>query len=300
MTLAPPALRDGDTIAVVAPAGPVPEARLAAGLKRLEKRYKLLVAPDIYRREDFLAGGDARRTEEFNAALRNSEVRAIWAARGGYGCSRIVDNLDADAFVADPVPIIGFSDVTVLLCWAAALGVRSIHGPVVTQLGELGDEDVEWALTLARGGGVGEAIACSAGTMRRGRLIGGNLSLLAHLCGSQWQPDYHDALCVLEDIGERPYAVDRYLTQILAQPNGKTLRAAAAVLLGDFTRCEETKEAQAPAGTEVLAARLQGLGVHTRQGLAVGHGLRNRAFPVGAVAEAGTDGLRLLEPATSA
>ncbi|MCP4446533.1 MAG: LD-carboxypeptidase, partial [Myxococcales bacterium] len=189
--LAPPALRDGDTIAVVAPAGPVPEERLGPGLRCLEKRYKLLVAPDVCRTDKFLAGSDERRAEEFNTALQNSDVRAIWAARGGYGCSRIVDNLDAAAFMADPVPIVGFSDVTALLCWAAQLGVRSIHGPVLTQLGELGDEDVSFVIEMLAGKGAGALLPCDGSTTPcEGPLLGGNLALLAHLCGTRWAPNF--------------------------------------------------------------------------------------------------------------
>tara|TARA_R110002096_G_scaffold143328_4_gene299302 strand:- start:96290 stop:97201 length:912 start_codon:yes stop_codon:yes gene_type:complete len=298
--IAPPALRPGDTIAVVAPAGPVPLERLGPGLRRLEKHYKLLVSPDIHRCENFLAGSDARRTEEFNAAVQNPDVRAIWAARGGYGCSRIVDDLDAAAFVADPVPIVGFSDVTVLLCWAAKHGVRSIHGPVLTQLGELCEGDVSWVLELLAGKGIGTVLPCVGdGAPRHGRLIGGNLSLLAHSCGTTWAPDLRDAICILEDVGERPYALDRYLTQLLAQKNGIVLSEATAVILGDFTLCQETSDSELNP-VAVVQERLRTAGLACGAGLSVGHGEQNRAFPFGAQAQLEADGLRLLEPATRA
>lgn len=295
--VAPPALREGDTVAIVAPAGPVPEERLAAGIRALESRYKLLVSPDVHRREGFLAGGDIRRAEEFNTALRNPDVRGIWAARGGYGCSRIVDGLDSAAFIADPVPIIGFSDVTVLLCWAAKLGVRSIHGPVLTQLGEIDADQVAWVLGLAEGRGYGETLPCQSSETATGRLVGGNLSLLAHLCGSKWQPEYTGTLCVLEDVGERPYALDRYLTQLLAQGQGKSLSSASAVLFGDFTRCTEPADERGSA-IDALEKRLAASGARCGRGLPIGHGERNWAFPFGAKAELGEGVLRLLEAGT--
>jgi len=297
--IAPPALRDGDTIAVVAPAGPVPMERLGPGLRRLEARFKLLVAPDLNRRSGFLAGSDARRAEEFNAALRNPDVRAIWAARGGYGCSRIVNDLDADAFKADPVPIVGFSDVTVLLCWAASLGVRSIHGPVLTQLGELPEEQAEWVLGLLQGKGQGGVLEANAGATRiEGRLLGGNLSLLAHLCGTRWAPDYRNALCILEDVGERPYAIDRYLTQLRSAEGRKTLRNAAAVLAGDFHRCEEASDSTLDP-VEMVRAQAEAESLPFADGLPIGHGPRNWAFPFGARAQLDHDGLTFLESATA-
>lgn len=295
--IAPPALREGDTLAIVAPAGPVPEERLAAGIRALEGRYKLLISPDVHRNAGFLAGSDARRTEEFNTALRNPDVRGIWAARGGYGCSRIVDSLDSAAFVADPVPIIGFSDVTVLLFWAAKLGVRSIHGPVLTQLGEIGADEAAWVMGLAEGGGSGARLDCQSREAASGRLVGGNLSLLAHLCGSKWQPDYAGTLCILEDVGERPYALDRYLTQLLAQEAGKTLSSAEAVLFGDFAGCAEPGDERLHA-IDVLEKRLVAVGTNCGRGLPIGHGERNWAFPFGATAEVGEGGLRLIEAAT--
>ncbi len=298
--IAPPAPREGDTVAVVAPAGPVSIARLAPGLRLLETHYKLLVSPDIARRDAFLAGSDARRTEEFNAALRNPEVRAIWAARGGYGCSRIVDDLDAPALQADPVPIVGFSDLTVLLCWAAKLGIQSIHGPVLTQLGELSKDDVQWVLNMLAGDTAGKRLPCSDVTSpKEGRLIGGNLSLLAHLCGTKWAPDWTGAIGILEDVGERPYALDRYVTQMLAQRDGKLLSDASAIILGDFDRCEEASDASQHA-ISILQARFHRAGMACARGLAVGHGKDNRAFPFGARAEVGPEGLRLIEPATTA
>ncbi len=281
--LAPvPKLRLGDTIAVVAPSGPVPCDRLQAGIARLERWFRVEVSEDICRSEKFLAGSDLRRAEEFNRALRNPDIRAIWAARGGYGASRIVNDLDGDAFACDPKPIVGFSDITVLLCWAASLGFRSLHAPVLTQLGEAAEADVQWAMEMLLGKSDGRCLAetivgdCSDA---EGPLIGGNLSILAHLCGTQLQAPLAGAICILEDVGERPYALDRYLTQLLLQTK-QGLGAARAVLLGDFTRCTEALE---PAACPVsgLLGRLQDKKISCGAGVPVGHGLQNRAFPFG-------------------
>jgi muramoyltetrapeptide carboxypeptidase len=261
--------------------------RLKPALALLQKRYRLLVSDDIDRKEGFLAGDDARRANEMNAALTNPDVRCIWAARGGYGCSRIVSQLDANAFRADPVPIVGFSDVTVLLCWAASLGYQSIHAPVVTQFGELGADDQKWLLSVLEGNEQVEIASGLLGPEVEGRLVGGNLSLLAHLCGTALAPNYEGALCVLEDVGERPYAVDRYLQQLLSQEHG--LRLASGVLLGDFHECVGPIPQDALA---VAATQIERAGVACVKGLPIGHGTQNRAFRFGGLAR--VEGGRLL------
>jgi muramoyltetrapeptide carboxypeptidase len=300
--MATPALREGDTIAVVAPAGPVPMDRLKPALALLEKHFRILVADDIDRREGFLAGDDAGRADEFNAALRDPDVRCIWAARGGYGCSRIVSSLDGDALQKDPVPIVGFSDITVLLSWAARLGLRSIHGPVLTQFGELPEGDRRWLVDMLLG--KQEEILFAEGLQAaqshppiEGRLVGGNLSLLAHLCGTEMALDYRDALCIIEDVGERPYAIDRYLQQLLSQESKPSLVSAAGVLLGDFTGCEEASDSsQDP--IETALTRLRAAALPCASGLPLGHGNQNRAFPFGGRARLEDGKLWLLESAT--
>lgn len=273
----------------------MPLERLAPGLRVLDEHFNLRVSDDIGRRNGFLAGDDARRAEEFNAALRDPQVRAIWAARGGYGCSRIVEMLDAEAFRADPKLIIGFSDLTVLLCWAASLGFQSVHAPVLTQLGELGPEDRSWTLELVKGRKRGAVFAehlAITGPLE-GPLLGGNLSLLAHLCGTSLAPDYRDAICIIEDVGERPYALDRYLSQLLLQDNARSLRAAGCVLLGDFARCcEETDPTQEVIQT--IGRRLDAAKLPWASGLPLGHGVRNRAFVFGAPARIDEGQLLLL------
>src|SRR3990170_3842307 len=134
----PPRLREGDTVAVPAPAGPVPVEPFRAGLGILESRYKVVYDEGIFARTGFFAGDDRRRADELNRYVAAPDVRAILCARGGYGTMRILDQLDGDALRRDPKPLVGFSDITALLAWAAAAAqVRPVHGPVVTQLGHL-------------------------------------------------------------------------------------------------------------------------------------------------------------------
>jgi muramoyltetrapeptide carboxypeptidase len=296
----PAALRDGDVIGVCAPAGRPPAARLRRGLDRLAERFTIKLGPvaaaalrdEPAPEPPFLAADDRARADEFNALLADRDVRAIIMARGGYGAMRILPALDPAPLVADPKPLIGFSDITAILAWAATAGVRGIHGPVVTQLGELPAEDVAWlyrvltdraplgplpwALTGAQPG---------AATVR-GPLIVGNLMLLTRLIGTPWQVDTTGAVIVLEEVHEVPYAIDRELTQLgLA---GALDRVAAAVV-GDFVRCTDPPYVAGmiddpAAAIASVSERLARWRVPALFGAPLGHGARNRALPYGAAA----------------
>lgn len=243
--------------------------------------------PGVFSATGYLAGDDDRRADELNGYLRDPEVRAVIASRGGYGIMRIIDRLDADALRRDPKLIVGFSDVTALLLWARArAGVRGIHGPVAAQLGELGGEDEAWLYRLMESpepvGRVPAELsplgAAASGSLE-GRLWGGNLCIQAHLAGTPYAPRLAGAIALFEDVGERPYAVDRYLTRLSL---AGTLEGAAAVALGDFTRCEETVGPPDPDVWAVIGERLSSFGLAGARGLPVGHGDRNLALPLGA------------------
>jgi muramoyltetrapeptide carboxypeptidase len=138
----------GSGVAVVAPAGPVPEERYREGLQILASRYRLVHAFDPARARSsipFLAESDAARAEAFNLALRDPQVEAIFCARGGHGCLRILPLLDGRALVRRRPLLIGFSDITAIHAWAARFDVATVHGPVVTQLPELPAAEVHLA-----------------------------------------------------------------------------------------------------------------------------------------------------------
>lgn len=281
-------MRPGATVAVAAPAGPVHADRIAAGLELLRQRYDVRVADDLFAAEGYLAGSDERRARELNGYLRDPDVRAVFVARGGYGILRILERLDAAALGGDPKPIVGFSDATALLSWAAvAAGVRAVHGPVVTQLGALPGEDVASLFDLLETGAVAAPFAESlevaglgeAGAVE-GPVVGGNLALLSHMLGTPFAMPTDGAVLVLEDIGERPYQIDRYLTHL--QLAG-ALDGVAGVALGDFARCDEPPGPRpVPDVFAVLQERLEAAGVRWARGVPVGHGARNRAFFFGA------------------
>lgn len=275
--VAPPKLRVGDRVAAIAPAGPVPEDRWQAGLAILRRRYDVDWSPRLLTRTGYLAGDDSARRSELETALRDDSIRALFCARGGYGVMRLLDTLDPGLLAAHPKPIVGFSDITALHAWALGAGVLSVHGPVVTQLADLADEDHQALFALLEGEPTPSWSGLrSLGAPRcvTGPLVGGNLELVSRLCGSRFAFGLRGAVLLLEEVGERPYRMDRALTQLMLSG---ALSQLAAVVLGDWVRCEEP-DGSGPSAEEVVCERLAPLDIPILAGLPVGHGARNRAL----------------------
>lgn len=257
----------------------------------LGKHFRVKVPDGIEARDGFLAGSDERRADELAALLADRDVRAIVCARGGYGVTRMLARVDPAPLTADPRPIVGFSDVTALLSWSAAAGVAPIHGPMVSQLGDLPEEDLRWLvrmLTDTQPAGVLPWSLHAFGSSAPSEpitapLVVGNLCLFAHLIGSPWRLDLDGAVMVTEEITEKPYALDRYFTQLEL---AGVLRGCRGVVLGDLTRCTDPPT---PAGAPdnpapALAAideRLRTFAIPGLAGAPLGHGSRNVALPFG-------------------
>ena len=266
----------------MAPAGPVPREPFAAGAAILGARYRLVHDERIFARDGFLAGDDAARARELLGALSDPTIDAVFCARGGWGSQRILDRLDAAAFARAPKPIVGFSDITALLVWAARAGVASVHAPVVTQLGKLPADDVSALFSLLESPDppppLTDLRVVTPGRDVEGRLFGGNLEVLTRLTGTPWSlPVDEPWLLLLEEVGERPYRIDRQLTQLL---QAGALENLAGAVVGDLVGCTE-KDGSPPDALAVIAERLGTLGVPVLAGAPVGHGTRNRALPYG-------------------
>ena len=302
----PPAVREGDLVGVIAPAGPVDPDRLRAGLDRVAPHLRLRVPDDITTATGYLAGSDQRRAAELDAMLRDPDVRAIILARGGYGIARILPLLDPGALRADPKPIVGFSDGTALLAWAARAGVCGIHGPVIGQLRSLPDEDVAALVRALRDptplGPLPWRLASIGAPLPgpvTGRLVGGNLTLWANLIGTPWQIESAGAIALFEEVGEKPYEIDRDLTHLI---NAGGLAGAAGALIGDLTRCHGAEEAEGATAAALAAIddRLRHLALPGLAGAPIGHGTRNVAVPWGARAVLHPDGsIEILDAAVS-
>jgi muramoyltetrapeptide carboxypeptidase len=285
-----PRLAPGDPVRVIAPSGPVPREAFAAGVEVLRARYDVRYDDGVFAREGYLAGPDERRLAELQAALTDPDARAIVMARGGYGLMRLLPFVDVSALVSRPRPIVGFSDGTALLALAARAGVAAIHGPVVTQLGNLGATDHRALFERLETPGPYPLLDRIEGLIPgrvRGPLLGGNLEMFSRLIGTPYLPDLAGAILFFEDLGERPYRVDRLLAHLdLAGAFG----AASAVIAGDFSSCREPEatRADSPTAEEVLVDRLGRLPIPVGLGGAFGHGTHNRALPYGTMCELDT------------
>jgi muramoyltetrapeptide carboxypeptidase len=288
----PPPLLPGELVAVVAPASPFPREEMLRGLAWLRTRYRLRISPRIFEREAYLAGSDARRGAELAAAMRDDEVKAIVAARGGYGAMRLLDALPWAALVRRPRWLVGFSDVTALHAAAWAAGVASVHGPNVTGLGRDTTPATRsaWIECLERPSAprAWRALSVIRGGEADGVLVGGNLSLLHAMAAAGRLSIPAGAVLALEDVTEAPYRVDRMLTSLRL---GGHLARASAIVFGAFTRC--TTGADGRAIDEVLVERAADLGIPVLFGAPFGHEAHNEAFVLGRMAHVAGDAVTL-------
>ncbi len=300
--LRPPRLGPGSVVAVVSPAGPVLAERLDRGLAVLRGwGLRVRVGPWVLARHDrldHLAGADADRAKDVEAAWTDEEVAAVWCARGGYGSHRLVDRLDHTAMAAaGPRLLVGFSDVTGLHELVnGRLGLVSLHAPVVSSLGEAPPAAAERVRRLLfepdrmldpfAGVDLRTLVAGHA----RGVLVGGNLRLLASSLGTRTSRSARGGIVVLEDITEQPYRIDAMLTQLR---RSGWFDGARGVVAGSFG---DVDAAQLDA---VLLDRLGDLDVPIAAGAPCGHVADNRPVPLGVAARLDADAgtLRLEQPA---
>ena len=279
---------------MVAPSSPFPREELLRGLAWLRTRYRLRISPGIFDREAYLAGTDDRRARELAAAMTDDEVRAIVAARGGYGAMRLLDDVPWEAFARRPKWIVGFSDITALHATAWARGVCSIHGPNVTGLGRDATPGTRRTWLHCVEGLEGPRAWRGLRVLRagdaRGPLVGGNLSLVHAMAAAGRLAVPAGAILALEDVTESPYRVDRMLTSLRL---AGILGQAAAIVLGGFDRCMPGVDGRT--AEQVLEERLCDLGVPVLMGAPFGHGAENEAFVLGRPARVEDDAVHLGE-----
>ncbi len=313
-SILPPRLRPGARIALVAPSGPLLERddRTRAVELCQAMDYAPILYPNTGNAYGYLAGRDDERIDDLNAALGASDVDAVWCIRGGNGMNRIVQRIDFTAFARSPKPVIGFSDITVLLLalWQRT-GVVTFHGPIArTPMPNFQRWHFDRILTTVSAAGrlgrpappsdvlvpeSGRIITISPGTAR-GPLVGGNLTLVQALVGTPYFPSLDGAILFLEDVGEAVYRIDRMLAHLKLA--GK-LDKVAGVMLGRFTELSRGADGGALGLDEVLQTHLGDLGVPVAAGFPFGHIDDQWTLPVGIPAEldATAGELTILEPA---
>lgn len=304
---------------MVAPsAAPNEPERIRFAIDTLESLgFKVKPGAHLFDREGYLAGSDTARADDLNAMFADDGVDAIWCVRGGYGASRILPALDYALMQRKPKALIGYSDITALhVAIHRHAGLVTFHGPVAFRaftpysLGEL--KRVLWTGdTPVRLGGPPpferaegrvdweNRVATLVPGKARGRLLGGNLCLMSHLCGTPYFPDLRGAILFLEDVEEAYYRIDRMLTQLWLSG---ALAGVAGVAFGKFTNCNPSPFfLQNRPLDDILAERCRALGVPAISGIMVGHIEDQTTLPLGCLAELDADAgtLTLLEPGVS-
>jgi muramoyltetrapeptide carboxypeptidase len=266
-------------VAVIAPASAFDRASFEAGLALIGARYRPEYGPGIFERHRYLAGDDARRLSELDAALAEPDIRAVFCARGGYGATRLLARLAAAGPPGPPKPLVGFSDITALHLWLQSHGRISVHGPVLTQLGRLPPGTRERLFTLLEATSPAPALPGThtyVGGVAEGPLLGGNLSVVTRVLGTPFMPALDGAILLLEDQGERPYRLDRMWTHLQLAGVFERVRG---IVLGSFTGCEERDASYSSA--EVLHELALATGLPCAAGFPIGHGEVNEPVPLG-------------------
>lgn len=277
-------LNKGDKVGVMAPGFAVMRAPLRAGLDVLIRLgYEPFVGDHVLEQDGYLAGSDEQRASDLMGFLRRPDLRALWFARGGYGTARLLPEVPWATLRRDPKLMIGYSDLTALFnAVIDRTPAICLYGPVVTELGD----PSAWHRPSLRA-----LLAGRPYTMRfprraaliegraEGRLIGGNLTVLTHLLGTPYEPDFRGGILFLEEVGEQTYRIDRMLTQ-LAQSGA--LRKISGVLLGAITAPARRRFPSDRSLHEVLGEAFAPLGVPVIRGIEAGHVACKRTLPLGA------------------
>ncbi|HXV74938.1 MAG TPA: LD-carboxypeptidase [Candidatus Polarisedimenticolaceae bacterium] len=288
-------LAPGDAIGVVATGFAVRPEKLDAGLARLHRwGYRVVTGAHLRDRDGYLAGSDRGRGDDLAAMLRNTEPSAIWFARGGYGTARLLDRVPWAALRRDPKLLIGYSDLTALFnAVVSRTASVCLYGPVVAELGDRASWHAPSLDALSRGRPyrlrlrAGQVLAPGRAA---GTLVGGNLTVLTHLLGTRYAPDFRGRVLFLEETGEETYRVDRMLTHL--RQSG-ALDRVAAVLVGAIDVPPRRRFPPDRSLAAVVEERLAPLGVPVLTGIPAGHLRAKRTIPLGARAVIDTDELAI-------
>ncbi len=301
----------GGTIGVIGLSSPCNPQMFQDGLAQLTAygfKTKVPFDPTVaYKKTVHLFASETpeKRLAGFKELLQDPEVSAIFLARGGYGMVELLDRLDFEAIAVWQKPIVGISDATVFLNYLRQrTGLVCFHGPAVAggfsraKTLPPQQEACEALVSLLRGEPqnpfAGTALQHLQGkTEAKGRLCGGNLSILASAVGTPYEIDFDDKIVIIEEVGEELYRVHRMLTQLKSA--GKFTRASA-VIVGEFLKCGNPQTARATV-EELFLNVLQDEGTPLFRGLPVGHGDQNLPFPIGILAEIQNNKLEFLEAA---
>lgn len=292
----PPPLGPGARVALVAPSGPLSGRddldRALASVRRMG--WEPVVGEHVLDRAAYLAGSDADRVADLNWAAAQPDIDGVWCIRGGYGAMRILPLVDYDAWRERPRALIGYSDITALHC---AIGRRAdlvtFHGPTAREPGaQFSTESMRRALVCGEDPcGVAPRATTFVSGRATGRLVGGNLALIAALMGTPYAPDFSGGILLLEDVNEYVYRIDRMLAQLRLSG---ALDAIEGLAFGSFSEVPEDTSDDDQGVTPVLREFALALGKPCLNCIPMGHAGDQWTIPLGATAELDADAHSLM------
>ena len=305
--LKPPRLKVGDTVGLINPAGATfhPDDVVVAREVLTALGLKMKAGEHLLDRRGYLAGSDKDRALDINRMFSDADVAAILTLRGGWGCNRLLDLLDYGVIAKNPKILMGYSDITsLLLALNAKTGLVTFHGPVgVSSWNKFSTDFVEKLLfnaevfsmenpresgdNLAR---VKDRVLTINGGKARGKLLGGNLSVLTAMVGSEYLPDFKDNILFLEEVGEEVYRIDRMLTQLKL---AGILKQLSGFVFGKCSDCGPGKGYGSLTLEEVLDDHIKPLGIPAWYGSMIGHIENKFTIPLGVEAEIDADNGRI-------
>ena len=238
----PSSLHSGDEIRIVSPSGAI-DPKWIDGATNVLKKWNLRVTEGEFARNEYgrFAGIKEQRISDLQKALDDKNVKAILCSRGGYGVAQIIDKLDFTAFCKSPKWLIGFSDISILHAAINALGIASIHAVMAKQLTELPEnsKQIETLKNILFGKFPTYEFENQPHNRQgsaRGKLVGGNLSVLLGLRSTPYDLQFENNILFIEDIGEKPYHIDRMMQNLRLSG---ALEKLAGLIVGQFSDCEE-------------------------------------------------------------
>ncbi len=282
----PPYLQYGDTIGITCPGGYMSHEKTEACITTLQSwGYQVMVGKTLHSNsENYFSGNDQQRLEELQAMLDDKHIKAILFARGGYGMGRIIDDISFKKFLKYPKWLIGFSDITVMHSHLLTnYNIASIHGPMAAAFnGGIETSNSILSLHAVLNGEKAvynaEPHAFNNTGKTQGILLGGNLTLLAHLTGTASDIDTNKKILFIEDIGEYLYNVDRMLFQLKRSGKFKKLKG---LIIGGFTDMKDTERKFGKSIDEILHGFTQSLNFPVCYNFPVSHGKENVALKIG-------------------
>ena len=286
MTKTPPYLKKGDTIAITCPAGYMPKEKAQTCIETIQQwGFEVMVGKTLgSKSKNYFSGNDETRLNELQAMLDDERIKAILCGRGGYGISRIIDQIDFTQFKKNPKWIIGFSDITLLHAHINRnFKIATLHAPMAAAFNN-GENKNEFIDSLHKAlVGKKAKYACKADPFNKlgeanGELIGGNLTLITHLIGTKSDINTKNKILFIEDIGELIYSTDRMLHQL--KRSGK-LTNLSGLIVGGFTDVKDTERPFGKKVKELIKDILQDYDYPVCFDFPVGHKKENYALKIG-------------------